>query len=104
MNMNQRPLVRSVIAAALSPSLLFTACQQTAEEQMLAELVDKDARFDAQKLYTSYLSSRDSYLCQLRTAADNAAAMRVKLSTLYGEKTEYIPVSKNEMEVVREVE
>ena len=30
---------------------------------MLAEFVDKDARFDAQKLYTSYLSSRDSYLC-----------------------------------------
>lgn len=103
MNMNQRPLFLSVIATALISPLLFTACQQTAEERMLAELVDKDARFDAQKLYTSYLSSRDSYLCQLRTAADKAAAMRVKLSTHYGEKTEYILVSKKEMEVVREV-
>ncbi len=75
-------------------SLFFTACQQTAVERMMAELVDKDAHFDAQKLYTRYLSSRDSHLCQLRSAADKAAAMRVKLSINYGEGTEYIPVSK----------
>ncbi len=103
MKMKQRPLFRSVIAAALISPLLFTACQQTAEERMLAELVNKDAGFDAQKLYTSYLSSRDSHLCQLRSAADKAAAMRVRLSTHYGEKTEYIPVSKKEMAVVRKV-
>lgn len=69
----------------------------------MAELVDKDARFDAQKLYTRYLSLRDFHLCQLRSAADKAAAMRVKLSINYGEETEYIPVSKKEMAVVREV-
>lgn len=82
---------------------LVSGCMQTAEEKMIAELVKKDSRFDAQKQYERYVLGREEYLDGLKKAALFAADMRVCLSLDFGKEEEYMPLSKVEIATLREV-
>lgn len=76
---------------------LVSGCMQTAEEKMIAELVKKDSRFDAQKQYERYVLGREEYLGELRETAAGAADMRVEMSLDYGKEVEYMPLSEGEI-------
>lgn len=82
---------------------LVSGCMQTAEEKMIAELVKKDSRFDAQKQYERYVLGREEYLDGLKKAALFAADMRVRLSLDFGKEMEYMPLSQEEIAMVRKV-
>lgn len=82
---------------------LVSGCMQTAEEKMIAELVKKDPRFDAQKQYERYVLGREEYLDGLKKAALFAADMRVRLSLDFGKEVEYMPLSQEEIATVRKV-
>ncbi len=82
---------------------LVSGCMQTAEEKMIAELVKKDHRFDAQKQYERYVLGREEYLDGLKKAALFAADMRVRLSLDFGKEMEYMPLSQEEIAAVRKV-
>lgn len=82
---------------------LVAGCMQTAEEKMIAELVEKDPWFDAQKQYERYVLGREEYLSELRKTAVGAADMRVRLSLDYGKEMEYMPLSEEEIATVRKV-
>ena len=82
---------------------LVSGCMQTAEERMIAELVKKDSRFDAQKQYERYVLGREEYLDGLKKVALFAADMRVRLSLDFGKEVEYMSLSQEEIATVRKV-
>ena len=82
---------------------LVSGCMQTAEERMIAELVKKDSRFDAQKQYERYVLGREEYMDALGKAALFAADMRVRLSLDFGKEVEYMSLSQEEIATVRKV-
>ena len=94
---------KCVMMAVVVLAGLVSGCMQTAEEKMIAELVKKDSRFDAQKQYERYVLGREEYLDGLKKAALFAADMRVRLSLDYGKEVEYMPLSKVEIATLREV-
>ncbi len=98
-----RRMKKCVMMAVVVLAGLVSGCMQTAEEKMIAELVKKDSRFDAQKQYERYVLGREEYLDGLKKAALFAADMRVRLSLDFGKEMEYMPLSQEEIATVREV-
>lgn len=82
---------------------LMLGCTQTAEERMIAALVEKNGHFDAQQEYEKYLTGWEKYLQTLQQCAACAADMRVKISLDYGQETEFMALNKDEIAAVREV-
>ena len=94
---------KCVMMAVLLLAGLVSGCMQTAEERMIAELVKKDSRFDAQKQYERYVLGREEYMDALGKAALFAADMRVRLSLDFGKEVEYMSLSQEEIATVRKV-
>ena len=94
---------KCVMMAVLLLAGLVSGCMQTAEERMIAELVKKDSRFDAQKQYERYVLGREEYLDGLKKVALFAADMRVRLSLDFGKEVEYMSLSQEEIATVRKV-
>ncbi|MBQ8516016.1 MAG: hypothetical protein IJ498_00380 [Akkermansia sp.] len=85
-------------------AVALTSCQ-TAEQQMVAALEEREKGFDAPARYADYLKRHGEYARRLRKAAAEAATMRVhiKVYRYPGRVEEYLPLSDEEVKAAREI-
>ena len=78
---------------------------QTVEQRMISEISDREANFDAEARYASYVQRCDGeFARQLRKAAADAATMRICISGGLREmEAEYLPLADDEVAAVRKI-
>ena len=102
MYIHTRSIFSLLLAALCAVSL--ESCQ-TVEQRMIAEISDREANFDAEARYASYVQRCDGeFARQLRKAAADAATMRICISGgLRKMEAEYLPLADDEVAAVRKI-
>lgn len=102
MYIHTRSIFSLLLAALCAVSL--ESCQ-TVEQRMISEISDREANFDAEARYASYVQRCDGeFARQLRKAAADAATMRICISGGLREmEAEYLPLADDEVAAVRKI-
>ena len=94
------PMKKWVTVSAVLACLGLTGCLLTAQQCMVAELVERVPDFDAEARYAAYLADHGNSARQLREAASEAASMRIYIHG-YGDVKEYLPLTEDEVQAVK---
>ena len=100
------PTISKILTTcALCLAAVGLSCCQTVEQRMISEISDREANFDAEARYASYVQRSDGkFARQLRKAAADAATMRICIrGGLRKMEAEYLPLSDDEVAAVREI-
>ena len=100
------PTISKILTTcALCLAAVGLSCCQTVEQRMISEISDREANFDAEARYASYVQRCDGeFARQLRKAAEEADTMRIRISGgLRKMEAEYLPLSDDEVAAVREI-
>ena len=102
MYIHTRSIFSLLLAALCAVSL--ESCR-TVEQRMISEISDREANFDAEARYASYVQRCDGeFARQLRKAAADAATMRICISGgLRKMEAEYLPLADDEVAAVRKI-
>ena len=97
------PRILATTALCLA-AMGLNSCQ-TVEQRMISEISDREANFDAEARYASYVQRCDGeFARQLRKAAADAATMRICISGGLREmEAEYLPLADDEVAAVRKI-
>ena len=103
--MTKPPFLKILTSAALSLAAMGVNSCQTVEQRMISEISDREANFDAEARYASYVQRCDGeFARQLRKAAADAATMRICISGgLRKMEAEYLPLADDEVADVRKI-
>ena len=101
--MNIFPKILTTTALCLA-AMGLNSCQ-TVEQRMISEISDREANFDAEARYASYVQRCDGeFARQLRKAAADATTMRICISGGLREmEAEYLPLADDEVATVRKI-
>ncbi len=96
---------RILTTTALCLAAVGLSSCQTVEQRMISEISDREANFDAEARYASYVQRCDGeFARQLRKAAADAATMRICISGGLREmEAEYLPLADDEVAAVRKI-
>ena len=103
--MTMPSIPRIFATSALCLAALGVNSCQTVEQRMISEISDREANFDAEARYASYVQRCDGeFARQLRKAAADAATMRIRISGGLREmEAEYLPLADDEVAAVRKI-
>ena len=99
-------IFRKILATtALCLAAMGLSSCQTVEQRLISEISDREANFDAEARYASYVQRCDGeFARQLRKAAADAATMRICISGgLRKMEAEYLPLADDEVAAVRKI-